>query len=79
MASTFGRNPTEICLILIEVVDHVFDEHSHRIQSWEQPLLSPVKLQQYADAMHNQGALLRRLSTGLNSVSQDQAEIKELS
>ena len=29
MVATFGRNPTEICLIFNEIVDHVFDEHSH--------------------------------------------------
>ena len=58
MVATFARNPAEIFLIFNEAVDHVFDEHNHRIQSWEQPLLSPLKLQQYADAIHQQGAPL---------------------
>ena len=30
----FGRNPTELCLICNEVLDHIYAAHHHRLQSW---------------------------------------------
>ncbi|CAB3981795.1 Hypothetical predicted protein [Paramuricea clavata] len=58
MAIRFGRNPTEICLIFNEVLDLVYDAHHHRLESWNQPFLSPELLQNCADAVHDKGAPL---------------------
>ena len=57
MVSRFGRNPKELCLFLNEVLDFLYEQH-HRLQSWNQPFLSPEVLQSYADAIHNRGAPL---------------------
>ena len=58
MAIRFGRNLTEICLIFNEVLDLVYDAHHHRLESWNQPFLSPELLQNCADAVHDKGAPL---------------------
>ena len=58
MVASFGRNPTEICLIFNTVLDFVYLHHHQRLQSWNQDFLQPAMLQQYADAIHNKGAPL---------------------
>ena len=58
MVNRFGRNLTELCLIFNEVIDFLYEQHHHRLQSWNQPFLSPEVLQSYADAIHNKGAPL---------------------
>ncbi|CAB4017499.1 Hypothetical predicted protein [Paramuricea clavata] len=58
MVSRFGRNPSELCLIFNEGLDFLYERHHHRLQSWNQPFLSPEILQIYADAIHNKGAPL---------------------
>ena len=63
MAIRFGRNPSEICLILNKVLDLVYDAHHHCLASWDQPFLSPQYitrvLKSCADAVHNKGAPLK--------------------
>jgi len=58
IAALFGRNPTEICLIFHFVLDHIFNFHNHLLLQWDQPLLEPQKLEEYAQAIHNRGAPL---------------------
>lgn len=58
LVSRFGRNPTEICLIFNEVLDRIYTNHRHRLEDWQQPLLSQQKLQDYATAIHQRGAPL---------------------
>ena len=58
MVCSFGRNPTEICLIFNEVIDHVFNLHSHRLTQWNQPMLQPNKLQEFANCIHQKGSPL---------------------
>ena len=52
MVSRFGRNPTEICLIFNEMLSLVFSTHHHRLESFEQPFLSPENLIRYANSIH---------------------------
>ena len=59
MVSRFGRNPAEICLILNEMLSLVFNTHHHRLESLEQPFLSPKNLSRYADSIHAHGAPLQ--------------------
>ena len=59
MVITFGRNPTELCLIFNTVLDHVYVNNCHRLQSWDQFFLQPFMLRQYADAIHHRGAPLQ--------------------
>ena len=63
MVPMFGRNHTEICLVFNSLIDHIYDLHHHRNQTWNQVLLSPNKLQNYADCIFQKGAPLN------NSVS----------
>ena len=58
MVPRFGRNPTELCLIFNEVLDHVYATHHHRLQSWNQPFLQEDQLHSYAVAVHQHGAPL---------------------
>lgn len=58
MVLRFGRNPTELCLIFNNVLDYVYDNHHHRLSSWNQPFLSQQMLQRYAQAIYDQGAPL---------------------
>ena len=39
MVGTFGRNPSEICLIFNRVLDYVYNLHNHRLTQWGQPML----------------------------------------
>ncbi len=59
MVSRFGRNPTEICLIFNEMLSLVFNTHHHRLESLEQPFLSPENLSRYANSIHTHGAPLQ--------------------
>ena len=58
MVGRFGRNPTEMCLIFNQLLDLLHEQHHHRIDSWNQPFLSPEMLQSYVDATYNKGAPL---------------------
>ncbi len=59
MVGMFGRNPTEICLIFNTVLNFVYNTHHHRLESWEQPFLSPESLAGYADSIHTHGSPLQ--------------------
>ena len=54
----FGRAEPEISMITKKMTDFVFDEHSHRVLQWNYFLLSPPKLQGYADAISGRVAAL---------------------
>ena len=58
MVPIFGRSSVELCLIFNTLVDHFYDLHSHRLRSWNQPLLQPNKLAEYCDVIHQKGAPL---------------------
>ena len=55
MTPIFGRNPTELCLIYNSLVNKIYDQHYHRVSSWNQPLLVSQQLQLYADVIHEKG------------------------
>jgi hypothetical protein len=52
MAHRFGRSPSELCLIFNLVLDTVHETHHHRLESWDQPFLTPDQLYTYAQAVH---------------------------
>ena len=45
-------------MIFNTVLDHIYDEHSHRILQWNPTLLSHQKLQEYADTITDKGSAL---------------------
>lgn len=59
MVYRFGRSPSELCLIFNNVLDIVYATHHHRLDSWDQPFLSPDQLHNYAQAVHQRGAPLQ--------------------
>ncbi|XP_066918199.1 uncharacterized protein [Clytia hemisphaerica] len=61
MIPRFGRPVPEICMITNYIVEHVYSPFSNKLTDLNpinQPWLSPVKLQEYADAIHAKGAAL---------------------
>lgn len=40
------------------VIDHLYNNHGHRMTQWNRQILNPPLLQSYADAIAEQGALL---------------------
>ena len=58
MVPIFGRNPTEVCLIVNHVLDFIYSQHSHRMSTWNQTILSPEQLLTYANIVHGKGAPL---------------------
>ena len=45
-------------MITNEVVDNIFNNHSHRISQWNRDVLSSPLLQEYADAIHTKASPL---------------------
>ena len=58
MISRFGRPVPELCMIMNEVMDNIFDNLSHRISQWNDDILNPYLFQEYADVKHAKGAPL---------------------
>ncbi|XP_066928677.1 uncharacterized protein [Clytia hemisphaerica] len=61
MIPRFGRPVPEICMITNYIVEHVYSQFGNKLTDLNpinQPWLSPVKLQEYADAIHAKGAAL---------------------
>lgn len=58
LISTFARPIPELCMITNTVLDWFYIEHGFRLTSWNQPFLSPAKLQEYANAITRQGSPL---------------------
>lgn len=58
MVSLFGRSVPELCKITLDTIDHIYNNHCFRLQSWNQPFLSPRCLLAYANAIHCKGAPL---------------------
>ena len=58
MVPAFGRNETGLCLIYNHMLDYIYTQHHHRLQSWNQHCLQPAILQEYANVIHEKGASL---------------------
>ena len=58
MIPMFGRPVAELSLITNEVLDFIYETHSHRLMEWNEELLSPLNLEIYANAIHRKGAAL---------------------
>ena len=58
MLPRFGRPVPVLSIISHQVLDYVYDVHSHRITQWNREILSPQDLQLYSDAIAAQGTAL---------------------
>ena len=59
MIPIFGKPVPELCTINNTVTDWVYNHHRHRIMDWNPNVLSPIQLENYAEAVFNKGAALR--------------------
>ena len=58
MIPRFGRPTPVLSMVTNEVLDFIYNTHSHKITEWNHALLSPALLQTYADAVNAKGAAL---------------------
>ena len=58
MVNRFARPVPVMSMITNCVLDCMYETHHHRITSWNNSILYPPALQQYADAIFDQGAAL---------------------
>ena len=59
MIPRFGRSVQELCVISNWVLNHIFNHHNWRLETLNQPWLSPNFLEQYCQTIHNSGAPLQ--------------------
>ena len=57
MIPIFGRPVPELCMTNNTVIDWVYNRH--RIMDWNPNVLSPIQLENYAEAVFNKGAAWR--------------------
>ena len=55
----FGRAVPELSMITGAVEEFIYQNHHHRLTQWNTTLLSPRKLQQYADGVAVKGSPLK--------------------
>ena len=58
MVSRFGRPVPELCIITNEVMDNIFNNRAQRVSQWDEDVLNPNLLQEYADVTHEKGTPL---------------------
>ena len=58
MIPRFGRRAPMLSMVTNKVIDFIYDTHGRRIMEWNHDLLSPARLQTYADAVYAKGAAL---------------------
>ena len=58
MISRFGRLVQEMCLASNWVMNHIYENHSWRLRSFNQPWLSPACLERFCNTIRNAGAPL---------------------
>lgn len=55
---TFARPVPELCMLSNTIFDWVYNQHGFRLSSWNQPILSPPALEEYAQAITQKGCPL---------------------
>ena len=58
MIPRFGRPTPVLSMVTNEVLDFIYNTHSHKITEWNHALLPPALLQTYADAVNAKAAAL---------------------
>ena len=58
MIARFGRPVPVLSMVTNEVLDYIYNNHSHRIMQWNPTILQPAQLQEYANAIHAKGGAL---------------------
>ena len=58
MVHLFARPVPVLCMITNQVLDYIYQAHSHRILQWNHQQLSQANLERFAEVVHRKGALL---------------------
>ena len=58
LIARFERPVPEICMMTNKVLNFIFENHGHRITQWNNTILNPECLEQYAEAIYAKGAAL---------------------
>ena len=58
MIARFGRPVPELCMITNRVMDFIYDAHGHRITQWNDTILNPGLIEQYATVITEKGEAL---------------------
>ena len=58
MIPRFGRHLPQHSIITNHIMDHIYQEHGHRLTNFDQRLLSRVNLASYAAVIYQAGASL---------------------
>ena len=58
LIARFGRPVLEICMMTNKVLNFIFENHGHPITQWNNTILNPECLEQYAEAIYAKGAAL---------------------
>ena len=55
----FARPVPVLSMVTNKVLNHLYQIHGHRLTQWNDTILHPQVLEQYAEAIHNKGAPLQ--------------------
>ena len=58
MISRFAKPVPVLSMITNTVVDYIYDRHSHRLTQWNNTILGPQQLEEYANSISDCGAAL---------------------
>ena len=58
MVPCFGRPVAELAMISNKVTDFIYEQHNHRLTRWNDTILNPLELENYANAVNAKGAPL---------------------
>ena len=58
MVHLFARPVPVLCMITNQVLDYIYQAHSHRILQWNHQQLSQANLERFAEVVHRKGAPL---------------------
>ena len=59
MIHRFARPVPVLSMVTNKVLNHLYQIHGHRLTQWNDAILHPQALEQYAEAIHNKGAPLQ--------------------
>ena len=58
MIPRFARSVPELCMISTYILNWIYDNFCHKLRGYNQAWLSPIKLEEYAAAIHDKGAAI---------------------
>ena len=58
MVHLFTKPVPVLCMITTQVLDYIYQAHSHRILQWNHQQLSQANLERFAEVVHRKGAPL---------------------